>query len=101
MAIRRLYNMFKGFGTDPTYSRNDTFLTPESTTFSQDSKFATAGSFVDEGRVLAVLATSGAMISYRGHTVKASQATDEPLRAGQAVWVAKASAGDYIILGSK
>lgn len=100
MATRRLYNMFKQFASDPTFARNDSFLPPETAVFALDSTFATAGTFLDKGIVLAVFATAGAMITFRGQTVRASQSTQEPLRVGQEVWVTKAISGEYVISGT-
>lgn len=100
MAVRRMYNMFKGFSADMTFARNDNFATPEAVTFLRDTTFANSGTFADKATIKSVHASQGATISFRGEQVQAMQATDEPLRAGQEVWVSKARTGEYVILGT-
>lgn len=100
MAIRRLYNAFKGFAADPRFLRADAITPPESGALTQPNAYGTPGAFTDKAKVLAVGARDGARIQFRGTIVDAMQATDEPLRAGQEVWVSRATTGEYLILGS-
>jgi len=53
------------------------------------------------GTILAVNSVSGAVISVDGVSIDATQATDEPLRAGDQCWVSKSKEGIYVIHGSK
>jgi hypothetical protein len=74
-------------------------MNPTTSTFAQPS-MQPSGVFFTRGTVLAVNASSGATISFRGQTVVAQQATDEALRVGQDVWVTQARTGEYVICGS-
>lgn len=100
MAIRRLYNAFKGFAADPRFLRADAITPPESGALTQPNAYGTPGAFTDKATVLAVAAREGARIQYRGTVYDATQATDEPLRAGQTVYISRTNDGIYIILGS-
>lgn len=58
------------------------------------------GSLVDQGRVVNVL-ESGlvAMVEYQGEVVAAILANDEPLFAGNLVYIARAKNGNPVVLG--
>lgn len=100
MAIRRLYNAFKGFASDPRFLRADSITPPESGAMTRPNTYGSPGAFTDKALVLAVSAREGAIIQYRALVVDATQATDEPLRAGQEVYISRTNDGTYIILGT-
>jgi hypothetical protein len=58
------------------------------------------GDGLRQADVIAVNPISGATITVDGKSEVASQATDEPLRAGARVWVSRALDGTYVIHGS-
>jgi len=97
MALRYLSSMFRGMGNDSTYFRNDQATTTEAATIARSGD---EGFLLDTGIVQAVHDRSGALVKVRGQVVQASQATDQPLRAGQSVWVSKTKTGQWIIHGS-
>jgi hypothetical protein len=99
VAIRRLYNAIKAFGTNPAYLRADQPTSPTGAAVARSS--APGGEpFVVRATVQAVYDQSGALILVQGDYVDALQATDEPLRAGQDAWVSQAQDGTWLIHGS-
>lgn len=100
MAFRRLYNTVHGTGADPSVLRNDQATSAEASLVAKGGGSDAEGAFVAQGIVEAVSDRSGAMVQFRGLLVQASQATDEPLRAGQRVWISRTKGGGYVIHGS-
>ena len=100
MAFRRLYNTVRGIGNDPSALRNDQATSVEATLLAKGGGSDVEGAFVAQGVVQAVSDRSGAMVQFRGLLVQAGQATDEPLRAGQRVWISRTKTGTYVIHGS-
>jgi hypothetical protein len=94
MAIRRLVTMVQTFasGADPQTVRNDLPIGrgPIKNPLNQ----------VGVARVLAVGAAL-TIVQHQGQTVQVGQATDEPLRAGQTVFVTPVRGGGLAVLGSQ
>jgi hypothetical protein len=68
-------------------------------------KYAGAGGgddkvqFVDQGHILEVLGDGQLRVQVKGRTFNAGQATDQPLRAGQGVYVSPlGQAGDSLVV---
>jgi hypothetical protein len=94
MAVRNLFRAFQLAGQAP-HALRDTALTTESA----PTASTTPGAFVDVGTVQAVTDTS-VTVSFRGATETAQQSSDEPLRAGQSVFVSRDASGKLVVHGS-
>ena len=55
---------------------------------------------IQRASIVSVDAVSGASVQIGAQTFSATQATDEPLRAGSEAWVSRAVDGTYVIHGS-
>jgi hypothetical protein len=102
MAVRRIYNALQALASDPTMLRADQATSVEAARVARAGNDigANEGAILTTGVVQAVRDRGGAMVKVRGGSVQAGQATDEPLRAGQQVWVSKTKDGRWIIHGS-
>jgi len=56
--------------------------------------------FADQGMVQAVLADGTYAVLYKGQIKRGHPTTDEPIRAGQVVWISITTDGDFVVLGS-
>ena len=56
--------------------------------------------FLEEAVVVEVYDRGGAAVHFRGRIVQASQATDEPLRAGSLVYLSEVKGGGFLIHGT-
>lgn len=94
MAIRRLVNVLQVFagGTDPQVARPDLPV---------GRGPVAAQNNANQVRLARVVAVGSAVtvVQHQGRLVRVSQATDEPLRAGQAVFVAPLRGGGLVVLG--
>ena len=100
MAFRQFYSAVRGTGTDPSVLRNDQASSAEAAYVAKGGGGDAESAFVAQGVVQAVWERSGALVQFRGLLVQALQATDEPLRAGQRVWISRTKGGGYVIHGS-
>jgi hypothetical protein len=93
MPIRRLINLFDGFavGSDPASVRPDNATPPRFLNGAQLN-------LLDVGTVQSV--GFHVFVTIKGATSQVNMATDEPLRAGQKVWVSRTVGGDYVCHGS-
>lgn len=94
MAIRRLFNILSEFGAgnNPLIVRND------SSVGRGPVLDGSASNQIRQARVVAVGLTT--IVELEGRIERVSQATDEPLRAGQKVWVLTARGGGVVVVGS-
>lgn len=94
MAVRNLFRAFQLAGQSPSALRDNAL-----TTESAPSAATTTGAFVDVGIVQAVTDT-GVTVLFRGAAETAQQSSDEPLQAGQSVFVSRDESGKLVVHGS-
>lgn len=97
MAFRRMVNQYTTLmqNGDVQGIRNQR-VTMVGKTMPADSDQA----FFDEATMTAVSTTAGGTAFFRGRTVQARQSNDEPLTAGQVVFITKTRDGEYVIDGT-
>jgi membrane protein implicated in regulation of membrane protease activity len=94
MALRTLFTAMSAFsaGQDHRVMRNDMAL--------NRNQLKRSGALnVRAARVVAV-GDRSVWVSHAGRISTVSQATDEPLRAGQSVWVSPVRGGTFVVHGS-
>ncbi len=94
MAIRRLVNMLQVFagGNDPQVARPDLPVGRGPVLLGNNANQASAAQVVAVGAAATV-------VRHQGRLVQVTQATDEPLRAGQTVFVVPVRGGGLVVLG--
>jgi len=100
MAFRRLINQIDTLSGDGDVRglRNDKGNTVG---FALREGVGTPGkAFVDEAVVQAVLSDGTYAIAYNGMIQRSSATTDEPIRAGQVVYISQTIDGKFVVLGS-
>lgn len=97
MAFRRMVNQYQTLmqNGDTQGLRNDraTLIGSQQPTDSDQA-------FVDHATMTEVNAIAGGVVFYRGRSAKVRQVNDEPLTAGQAVFISKTLGGEFIVHGS-
>lgn len=90
MTIRNLFNLVNGISSDGDNShlRSDNPLGT-----SRPSNFARQGT-------VSKVQSNGYEVDIGGEHVLATGATDEPIQAGQSVWISKTSEGNWFVHGT-
>src|SRR5882762_3764250 len=96
MAIRRMYNMLDKIGNNGNVRADEVTVVKQQVKKPQDKP----PSLLKRAEVILVNSVAGAMIMLDGQIVPAGQATDQPLRVGDSVWVMSTSDGAIVILGA-